>query len=174
MPDLAVDPQRALPPPAADNGHGPTEKLKALQSRFWTMERRNASQGSSHLVGAFSNALTHPVDARALIVLHGTVGEVRYEELRRAVAAGQGPISPQPFKDSVDRLIATACVNRRLEPLGESRFASFLSLTPRGVRVARLLLDLAASVEAGRVGPALPERARQGIGNLLRGRPASA
>lgn len=90
---------------------------------------------------ALEGVMEQPLDRRVVLILYRTGHEVRYMELWRA--AGQP--HKQVFKDSIERLVRHALVNRRLEEQGE-RYATFLSPSPRGNRVAEILLEASKAV----------------------------
>ncbi len=94
---------------------------------------------------AFEQVLGHKVDRQILAFLKERGPELRYEALRRGVGVG----SPQQFKYAMDRLSSSALVKRRLVERGE-RFASFISMTPAGASIARMLVSLHAKGELPR------------------------
>lgn len=106
---------------------------------------------------ALEGVMEQPLDRRVVLILHRTGHEVRYMELWRA--AGQP--HKQEFKDSVERLVRHALVNRRLEEQGE-RYATHLSVAPRGTRVAEVLIEAGNAVSRllGRLEPKLADPAR--------------
>lgn len=88
-------------------------------------------------IAAFRMVLAHDTDRRMLLELAGAGREIRYEELRKAVHED----SKQLYQYAVDRLIDHVLINRRLEEAGE-RYRSYLSPTPRGMLVAKILRSL--------------------------------
>lgn len=119
---------------------------------------------------ALESSLGHPLDRRILLTLHDAERDVRYEELRRAVSTADRKVSPQAFKLAVNRLSACAALNRRLEPLGENKYASHLSLTKQGSMVADLLRTFLQAVEQGRLTrKEFPVTVRQAAVSVLRG-----
>src|SRR5438876_4267082 len=116
---------------------------------------------------ALESVMEQPLDRRVLQVLFRTGHEVRYMELWRAV----GQPHKQEFRDSVERLVRHALVNRRLEEQG-SRHATHLSPAPRGNRVAEVLIEASNAVNKMlvRVEPRLAESA----GGVFLGETAAA
>lgn len=118
---------------------------------------------------ALSASLEHPLDRRILLTLHDAKREVRYEELRRAVSADEKRVSPQQFKLAMDRLMACASVNRRLQPLGETKYASWLSLSRQGERVAQVLDFWLTIMEHPTKKVDFPVTVKRDVASVLRG-----
>ena len=102
---------------------------------------------------AFEEVLEYPVDRQILVFISRREKGVRYELLR----SGINERSPQAFARAVERLTSNALLNRRLEGRGK-RFASYLSVTPAGAAIARVLLGLS---EKGRMPRGLPLEVRK-------------
>lgn len=116
---------------------------------------------------ALEGVMEQPLDRRLVLILHRTGHEVRYMELWRA--AGQP--HKQEFKDSIERLVRHALVNRRLEEQGE-RYATFLSPSPRGDRVAEILI--AASKAVSQLLVKLEPKLAESAGGVFLGETAPA
>lgn len=110
-------------------------------------------------VAALRELLAHDLDRDLLITLVRAGTTVGYEELRHAV----GDPHQQTYKNTVDRLLEHVAVYRQLRPKGK-RYRTFLSPSPRGILLVRVLTHLSRE---GRLPPDLPEEIRRPLETWL-------
>ncbi len=138
------DDRAALAGSAPRRPEGPTDPAS-----FIAHQSQSVIVPSSYLTEAFREVVARDLDRRMVLALWTAGRELRYEELRRRV----GNPAPQAFGRAVERLSRHALINRRLQRLPRKRaFGSFLSPSPWGITVAKVLDELATK---GRLPPGL-------------------
>ena len=141
-------------------------KDELIPQRLNTLQSQSVTMSGNRFARAFKEVLCYDLDRRLLLELDSAGEELRYEELRRRV----GESAPEAFSRAVERLSKAALVKRRLARLeGQRRYGTWLSPSPRGLTVARVLDGLAST---GKIPAGLPEDVRTAVMGVFRGRTA--